>query len=172
MRICDTALLSSFARRDADRTKNEWMHSVSRLDGTSTSLTLPHSGAQMAGEHSHACARVHGSSEEERVGRRNRREDRSKKKKRNVFFFCVCVCSNLVFAADPLPSKLPPHLSKLSLPPSLSPLTTTNTCRLPLSFHRNRFFHYFQSGKKKSTIRFFYFSLFLLTITIKNLKRP
>ena len=75
------------------------MHSSRRLDVLSTSLTLPRSGAQLAGEHRQACIRIHGSSRA--IERKERREEEKKRvlvyregggKKR--FFLCF-VCSTL-----------------------------------------------------------------------------
>jgi hypothetical protein len=111
MRVCDTApslslsLSLSRARRDAGRTE-EQMHSSRRLDVLSTSLTLPRSGAQLAGEHRQACIRVHGSSRA--IERKERREEEKKRvlvnregKKKETFFFCVLFARPSSFLETP-----------------------------------------------------------------------
>jgi hypothetical protein len=107
------------------------MHSSRRLDVLSTSLTLPRSGAQLAGEHRQACIRVHGSSRA--IERKERREEEKKRVlvnregEKKMFFFVCCLL-------DPLPSLKPPGAA-----PSPSPSPSLSLYRAALIF-MNRFF--------------------------------
>ena len=146
------SLSLSRARRDAGRTE-EQMHSSRRLDVLSTSLTLPRSGAQLAGEHRQACIRIHGSSRA--IERKERREE--EKKRVLVYreggggktFFCVCCL------LDPLPSLKPPGAA-----PSPSPSLSLSLYRAALIFINrfffiNCFFNFHQIGDNRKKYKSF-----------------